>query len=66
MQSILAKFFREHNEHDTWWYKLKIKPKASSNLTQDSLSPMHACVGGYIISKLLGWNINARAMGGLD
>jgi hypothetical protein len=54
MDSILARFFLQHNQHDAWWYKLKIKPKAPTNSTHDALSPTDECPGEYSISKLLG------------
>jgi hypothetical protein len=54
MDSILAHFLLQHNQHNAWWYKLKIKPKAPRNSTHDELSPIYECPGEYSISKLLG------------
>jgi hypothetical protein len=53
-QSILAKFFRAHAEHEAWWFKLKINPKAksSSNIDADE-APEEYC-----LSKLLGISMN--------
>ena len=54
MDFILATFLREHENHDAWWYRLKIVPKAPSNSTDDALSPIDDCPGEYALSKLLG------------
>jgi hypothetical protein len=58
MRSILAKFFHAHNEHEAWWFKLKILPKSNSHPTQDVLLPLDEAPGGYSLSKLLGISMN--------
>ena len=30
MESILASFFRQHQEQEAWWYKVKIAPNVAS------------------------------------
>jgi hypothetical protein len=37
MQFILAKFFRQYESHDAWWYKVKSSPNSS----KDSKSPTY-------------------------
>jgi hypothetical protein len=50
MKSILAKFLRAHEQHQVWWFKIKIVPKADSNAS----SPLDEAPGQYCLSKLLG------------
>jgi hypothetical protein len=54
MQSILVKFLRAHHQHEAWWSKFKITPKASSHPTQDALLLLDESLGEYGLSKLLG------------
>ena len=54
MNSILADFFREHHQHEAWWYKIKITPKAASKPTQDALLPPDEAPGDFCISQLMG------------
>ncbi len=54
MQSILAKFFHSHDKHKTWWFWVKIKPKADAN----GSSPSDEAPGEYCLSKLLGISMN--------
>jgi hypothetical protein len=54
MDFILAKFLRDHEHHDVWWYRLKITPKVPSNFVDNTLSPIDECPGEYALSKLLG------------
>jgi hypothetical protein len=43
MKSILAKFFRAHDQHEAWWFKIKIHPKADSSAS----SPLDESPGEY-------------------
>jgi hypothetical protein len=54
MHSILADFFRQHNRHAAWWYKIKIKPAAPLDSTNDVLLPPDEALGLHCFSKLLG------------
>ena len=54
MQYILAKFLRAHQQHEAWWFKIKIKPKAVSHAS----SPLDEAPGEYCLSKLLGIPMN--------
>jgi hypothetical protein len=58
MRSILDKFFHAHDEHETWWFKLKILPRLNSHPTQDVLLPLDEAPGEYSLSKLLGISMN--------
>jgi hypothetical protein len=53
-QSILAKFFRAHAEHEAWWFKLKTHPKAKSSSNDDADEAPEE----YCLSKLLGISMN--------
>jgi hypothetical protein len=54
MDFIFADFLRKHKEHDAWWYKIKIRPKAPSIPTKDSMLPIVECPGEHSLSQLLG------------
>jgi hypothetical protein len=58
MQSILAKFLCAHEEHEAWWFKLKILPKVDAHSIKDALSPLDEAPGKYSLSKLLGISTN--------
>ncbi len=54
MESILASFFRQHQEQEAWWYKVKIAPNvASASAEVTNLKPGEAPLE-HCISKLLG------------
>jgi hypothetical protein len=63
MDSILAQFFREHNQHAAWWYKMKIKPELPLESTNNVLLPPDEAPGEHCLSKFLGitmeelWNV---------
>jgi hypothetical protein len=54
MKNILAKFLRAHQQHEAWWFKIKIVPNADSN----EASPLDEAPGEYCLSKLLGIPMN--------
>jgi hypothetical protein len=54
MENILAKFIRAHQQHEAWWFKIKIIPSADSN----EASPLDEAPGEYCLSKLLGIPLN--------
>jgi hypothetical protein len=39
-----------HDKHETWWFKIKIKPKPNPDMS----SPLDEAPGEYCLSKLLG------------
>jgi hypothetical protein len=53
MQFILATFFREHHQHEAWWYKHKIGPHLSSNSAKGAILPADKAPGQHCLSKLL-------------
>jgi hypothetical protein len=49
MKSILASFFRQHQQHKGWWHKLKITPNLASGSTEvanlaPGKAPLERCV----------------------
>jgi hypothetical protein len=54
MENILAKFLRAHQQHEAWWFKIKIIPNADSN----EAWPLDEAPGEYCLSKLLGISMN--------
>ena len=54
MDFILAAFFREHHQHEAWWYLIKITPKVDSHSTNYAMLPTDEAPGEYCLSKLLG------------
>jgi hypothetical protein len=54
MKNILAKFLRTHQQHEAWWFKIKIVPNADSNATLS----LDEAPGEYYLSKLLGIPMN--------
>jgi hypothetical protein len=58
MQFILAEFFRQHNQHAAWWYKIKINPAAQLDSANNVLLPSDEAPGQHCLSKLLGITMN--------
>jgi hypothetical protein len=50
IQSILTKLLHAHNQHEVWWFKVTIKPKADA----DASSPLDETPGKSCLSKWLG------------
>jgi len=63
MDFILADFFREHNQHAAWWYKIKIKPVSPLDSSNTVLLPQDEAPDQHCLSKFLGitmqelWNV---------